>query len=267
MILDGNLIKEAVLEELATKAEGKHLRVCFLQFGHDSASTKFIGVKMKTAEMLGIHAEQVVSNANNTDEAIVVMEKVIVDKYDGIVVQLPVPAGIDSALVLNTIPIAMDIDVLSDAAMEAFSMGKSMRMPPVAAAIELILRLYKISPTGKNIVIRGKGKLVGEPMMKLFDLTAIPYHAIDINTPEAEQLALLINADIIISGIGVPHALTPDMIKDGAVLIDAGTSEQLGKIEGDIDPVCASKAVLFTPVPGGVGPITVACLFKNLFLQ
>lgn len=266
MIANGTIIKEAILEELATEVEGKAVRVCFLQYGNDIASSKFVSMKMKTAELLGIQAEHVVSQARTTEEALRVLEEVITDEYDGIVLQLPVPRGLDADVLIEAIPVAMDIDVLSSAALEAFSLGKSMRMPPVAAAVELLLNIYQVQLQGKHIVIRGKGKLVGDPLMRLFDRNGIVYRAIDATTSEEDQLAVLIDADIIISGIGVPYSLTPDMIKEGVILIDAGTSEQGGKLAGDIDPACADKAALYTPVPGGVGPITVACLFRNVFL-
>lgn len=266
MIINGTLIKEVLLEALATEHAGSGKRVCFVQFGDDAASAKFVAMKMKVAEQLGIAAEHVHSAAQATEAAIAVVQEAVAKGYDGIVVQLPIPAGIDAAAVVNAVPVEMDIDVLSDAAIEAYKKGANKKLPPVAAAVESIFKVHQISPVGKKIVIRGKGKLVGEPVMMLFDQAGVAYDAIDIETPEADQLRLLQHADIIISGIGVPHSLTPDMIKDGVVLIDAGTSEQAGKLAGDIDPACAAKASLYTPVPGGVGPITVACLFRNLFL-
>ncbi|MES2224468.1 MAG: bifunctional 5,10-methylenetetrahydrofolate dehydrogenase/5,10-methenyltetrahydrofolate cyclohydrolase [Patescibacteria group bacterium] len=266
MIINGSIIKEAVLEELAARPQETQLRVCFVQFGQDAASTKFVGMKMAVAKTLGIYAEHVHSDAANTIDALAVLQEAIDADYDGIVVQLPVPEGIDATTLVNILPVEKDIDVLSTAALMAFATGSSGRMPPVAAAAELILTIYKVSLDNKKIVIRGKGKLVGETVMMLLDSKGVSYIAIDINTPEEEQLALLKEADVIVSGIGVPHSLTPDMVKEGVVLIDAGTSEQTGKLVGDIDPACAEKASLYTPVPGGVGPITVACLFRNLFL-
>jgi methylenetetrahydrofolate dehydrogenase (NADP+)/methenyltetrahydrofolate cyclohydrolase len=266
MIINGTIIKEALIEELAARPQEKQLRVCFLQFGDDMASRKFVGMKMKVAKELGIYADHMGSNAKDTEEALAALHEVIESDYGGIVIQLPVPEGIDATTLVNALPVELDIDMLSTAALMAFATGASQRMPPVAAAVELILSLHKVSLADKKIVIRGKGKLVGETVMMLLDGKNIPYHAIDIHTPEEEQLSLLQQADIVVSGIGVPHSLTPDMVKDGVVLIDAGTSEQSGKLTGDIDPACASKALLYTPVPGGVGPITVACLFRNLFV-
>jgi methylenetetrahydrofolate dehydrogenase (NADP+)/methenyltetrahydrofolate cyclohydrolase len=266
MIINGNIIKEVLMEEMVAISLDVPKRVCFVQFGNDVPSQKFVQIKMKAAQQLGITADYVASDVVTTDQAVAILQEAIAKEYDGIVVQLPLPHGMDSNVIINTIPVAMDIDVLTTAGLAAFQQGRSERMSPVAAAVETILKLHKISPIDKNVVIRGKGTLVGMPVMMLFDRSDIAYSAIDKDTPQSEQEAVLKNADIIISGIGVPHSLTPDMIKEGVVLIDAGTSEQSGKLAGDIDPACANKASLYTPVPGGVGPITVACLFKNLFL-
>ncbi len=266
MVIDGNIIKEAIIESLKNIPQEKQLRVCFLQFGDDQASKKFVGMKMKVAEQLSVHAEHIVSDVTATPEALAVLEKIIADNHDGIVIQLPLPEGIDATVLINTLPIEMDIDVLSTAALMAFAAGGE-RIPPVASAVNVILNLYNVSLKEKKVVVRGRGALVGGPVMMLFDRMNVSYDAIDIHTPMDEQRALLTNADIIISGIGQSHSLTPDMIKDGVILIDAGSSEQSGKLAGDIDPACAVKATLYTPVPGGVGPITVACLFRNLFIR
>ncbi len=266
MIINGAIIKEVLLEEIAAVHDPSSKRVCFVQFGNDASSTAFVSIKMKAAAQLGIAADRVHSDAQDTATAAAVLQDAVAQGYDGIVVQLPVPPGIDAQAILNAVPPAMDIDVLGDAAIDAYKKGQSTRLPPVAAAVEAILKLHHVSPVGKRVVIRGKGMLVGQPVMMLFDQADISYDAIDSSMPMDEQLALLQAADIIVSGIGMPHSLTPDMVKEGAVLIDAGTSEQSGKLAGDIDPACAAKASLYTPVPGGVGPITVACLFRNLFL-
>ncbi len=274
MIVDGNAIKDTVVEELKKLAAQQSKQVCFVQYGDDQASTTFVALKMRLAKKLGITAVAKRYGSISTEEAIATIQRITEEGYNGIVVQLPLPAGMDSGAVINAIPQALDIDVLGKAALEAFSVGQSMRMPPVAAAIQEIFHTYNVPLEGKYIVIRGKGKLVGEPVAMLFDSMHIPYIVTDSTTPIEQQQKALREADIIISGTGMPHSLTAEMIKDGAVLIDAGTSEHpsntseqgSGKLMGDIAPECADKASLYTPVPGGVGPITVACLFKNLFL-
>jgi methylenetetrahydrofolate dehydrogenase (NADP+)/methenyltetrahydrofolate cyclohydrolase len=271
MIIDGNEIKKALVEELKTQGkpfddtQGKK-RVAFLQFGDDVASTLFVKMKMKLAAEIGVEAIHIKKEIHETTEALHALAEVVEQHYDGIVVQLPLPAGIDTELVIDSVPTEYDIDMLSEDAKVHYRNATTMRTAPVAAAVQEILWYHKIILLGKRIVVVGKGRLVGEPVAMLLDRQELPYTWIDIETPIDVRLQVLREAEVIISGTGVPHSITPDMITDGVVLIDAGTSEQRGKVAGDIDPACADKASFYTPVPGGVGPLTVVCLFKNLFV-
>ena len=137
-------------------------------------------------------------------------------------------------------------------------------MGKIAQAVHEILESCNVSLNGKKIVVAGQGRLVGEPVHLMFNRMKVPHRVIDIKTSKKEKLALLKDADIIISGMGVPHSIKPDMIKKGVVIIDAGTSEQSGKLVGDVDPACGDVASFMTPVPGGVGPLTIVSLLRNL---
>lgn len=255
-----------MVAELKAEAARNKKRVCFVQFGDDPVSTPFVKMKMRLAEEIGVQAVHLQKAIASTAEALAVLGQVVEEGYDGIVVQLPLPAGVDTDLVIDSLPTQYDIDMLSEDAKVQYRNATTMRTAPVAAAVQEILWHHKVILIGKKIVVLGKGRLVGEPIAMLLDRQELPYTWIDIETPPETRLQALQEADIVISGIGVPHSITPDMVKEGVVLIDAGTSEQAGKLAGDIDPDCAEKASLYTPVPGGVGPLTVACLFKNLFL-
>jgi methylenetetrahydrofolate dehydrogenase (NADP+)/methenyltetrahydrofolate cyclohydrolase len=162
------------------------------------------------------------------------------------------------------IPPHMDMDVLSTEAKSLFKNNKLNKIPPVARAVSEILNFYNVDMANKNILVVGTGKLVGEPVSSMLNLRNLVYKTIDKNTDENSKEELLKNADIIISGAGSPHFIKKEMIKPGVVLIDAGTSEQSGKLVGDIDPGCAEVASLMTSVPNGVGPVTMACLFLNI---
>lgn len=267
MIINGNDIKELLVAELKGLTAQHKKRVCFVQFGTDAGSTAFVKIKMKFAAEVGIEVTYVQEQVTTTADALRILGEVVEQQYDGIVVQLPLPEGMDTDLVIDSIPTAYDIDMLSEDAKVQYRAATTERTAPVAAAIQEILWHHKIILIGKKIVVLGKGRLVGEPIMMLLDRQDLDYTAIDKETTDGVRLAALQEADVIISGIGVPHSITPDMIKEGVVLIDAGTSEQAGKWGGDIDPACAAKASWYTPVPGGVGPVTVACLFRNLFLE
>jgi methylenetetrahydrofolate dehydrogenase (NADP+)/methenyltetrahydrofolate cyclohydrolase len=167
----------------------------------------------------------------------------------------------DTDFIVNAIPLEKDADVLSQLAYEAFE--KSVQpslLPPVVGAIKEVFDRHAIDPTGKQTVIVGNGKLVGLPASVWLQSLGADVIVLTRNTFSEEVIR---DADIVISGAGAPHLIKPDMLKEGVVLIDAGTSESNGAIAGDADPACADVASIFTPVPGGMGPIAVACLFKN----
>jgi methylenetetrahydrofolate dehydrogenase (NADP+)/methenyltetrahydrofolate cyclohydrolase len=214
---------------------------------------------------LGIETDVLEQKVSDTAEALAFIKDLISKNYNGIVIQLPFPVELDTNTILDSLPRKFDIDMLGQEAKEAYRKGLTKRVAPVAQAVQEILVRNNIDTMDKKVVILGKGRLVGEPVSALFQNLNIACTTLDKNTNLGTGKESLLTADIIISGIGVPHYLKPEMIKDNVVLIDAGTSEQEGKLAGDIDPTCADKASLITPVPGGVGPITVASLFYNLF--
>jgi methylenetetrahydrofolate dehydrogenase (NADP+) / methenyltetrahydrofolate cyclohydrolase len=192
-----------------------------------------------------------------------IIAKIQLPGADAIIVQLPLPEGFDTAKILSAIPTEKDADVLSGVSYEKFERGdEGAIVPPVAGAVGEILVREKVEAQGKRAVVVGQGKLVGRPVLALLRRMGADAVTVLRDTPSPETI--LREADIIVSGVGQAHFITPEMIKDGVVLIDAGTSESNGSIAGDFHPDCAAKASVFTPVPGGVGPIAVAMLFKNV---
>ncbi|HCR52397.1 TPA: hypothetical protein DIV48_01960 [Candidatus Kaiserbacteria bacterium] len=178
-----------------------------------------------------------------------------------VLVQLPLPSGTDQKEICDSIPLEKDADVLSTAAREKFRKGAAgALLPPVVAAMRDICALHNVEPEGKKAAVVGKGWLVGDPAAVWLRQQGAE---VSILTSGDDLSAALRAADIIVSGAGSPRLITPDMLKEGVVLIDAGTSESGGIVVGDADPACATKCSLFTPVPGGVGPVAVACLFEN----
>ncbi len=181
---------------------------------------------------------------------------------DVTIVQLPLPTGINAQEVCDAIPLAKDADVLSITAREKFETGDvGALLPPVVAAMCEIFVLNGVTAKGKRAVVVGDGWLVGHPAAAWLKRQGAEVAIVTSKTPDLS--AALRVADIIVCGAGVPHLIKPEMLKEGVVLIDAGTSESAGVLAGDADPACAEKCSLFTPVPGGVGPIAVACLFEN----
>jgi methylenetetrahydrofolate dehydrogenase (NADP+) / methenyltetrahydrofolate cyclohydrolase len=268
MIVDGKAITEELIlevEEAARLFPGK--KVCFLAFNTSPAGRSFVEMKTRVALRLGIEAHIIEERIQETRVAREMVAAFSTQGYDALVVQLPLSEPLETEPILDAIPLSLDIDMLSLQAKEAYRNKTTERVPPVARAIDEIVKKYKISLHDKNVVLLGRGRLVGEPISMLLDKRGVSYSVIDKDSSTTERRDQLKEADVVISGVGVPHLVKPEMIKTGAVLLDAGTSEDGGKLVGDIDPECISMASLITPVPGGVGPITVASLFSNLYRQ
>lgn len=276
MIIDGKKIAEDIKQdlkdeiELIGKPSNRRIRLAIIQVGEDPASTKFVEKKEKFAEEIGVGTKIYKLRGDITTSKLrkkiseIVHSPVGGRKSSGVIVQLPLPSHINTQYILNSIPIQKDVDVLSSRAIGEFVSGKSNILPPVVGAIKEILQLggEATKLEGKNVVVVGAGLLVGKPVSSWLVNEGATVSVLNKETPNISKFTK--EADIIISGAGSPGLIKPDMVKDGVVLIDAGTSDQFGKLVGDIDPSCSTKASLFTPVPGGVGPITVAMVFKNL---
>lgn len=264
MRIDGVAVAEKIYKELATEVQASKVvpALAVIYIGQNSVTDTFVGTKQKHAEEIGAKISIFRFEETISEEKILKEIKKLTTsgEYHGIIVQLPLPSSFNTEKILNAVPTVLDVDVLSSQAVEEFRKGSLHRLPTVPGAIKAIFDEYRIDLSGKKIVVLGAGKLVGGPVASW--LTQERFSPIVLE--RKDNLTELLSADVIISGIGVSHFVKPDMIKEGAILIDAGTSEQSGKVVGDIDPSCEEKALFFTPTPKGVGPITVAMLFKNL---
>jgi len=228
-----------------------------------AATESYLRIKQSRAEQAGMYLQLIRMEDEATTEDII--HKLSLDGADAMLVQLPLPPHIDTPRVLAAIPVGKDADTLSDTAYARFEAGEEDALvPPVAAAVAKILEASDVEVRGKRAVVVGQGKLVGRPVLVL--LRRLGADAVTMYRETPDPAAILREADIIVSGAGQAHFITPDMIKEGAVLIDAGTSESNGSIAGDFHPDCAAKASVFTPVPGGVGPVAVAMLYQNAAL-
>lgn len=257
MIIDGKKIAQAIKGDLRNRLAGKNLTVALVAVGIDAVGEKFISMKKQTAEGIGVTFKlfEYEKDAEYEDIELVVRDLSLNQGIQGIVVQLPLPESMKSKteFLLSLIPPEKDIDSLGPEA-KVFS--------PVSVAVGKILELSGVELPGKKIAIVGKGKLVGLPTAKSLAFSGAEIYQLDRDSKDMNKV--LIEADIVISGAGRPGLIKPEMIKQGVVLIDAGTSESNGQVVGDIELSCADKASLFAPVPGGVGPVALACLFENL---
>ncbi len=258
MNIDGRAIAKDILKE-TRESSSRSAVVRALVVSPSPATESYLSIKEARAEDAGMHLDIVrVSETASTEEVVAAVQRT---GCDALLVQLPLPKHLDSEEVLNAIPVAKDADVLSKQAYELFKSGAAdALLPPVVAAVKEILARAHVSVAGTRAVVIGQGRLVGEPVAHWLRMQGAD---VSVITLESGNLSLLKDADIIVSGAGSPGLITPELISEGVVLIDAGTSEQGGAIVGDAHPECAQKAALFTPVPGGVGPIAVACLFRN----
>ena len=260
MKIDGKRIAEDILtaakEQVAGLSRVPVVRAVTVL--PNAATESYLRVKSAKAADAGMTLE--VAKADPTTESVInAIEK---PGADAVIVQLPLPPEIDLDAVLSRIPVSKDADVLSKEAFNNFMNGKEGALiPPVAAAVAEIIARAGVEVKGKEAVVVGYGKLVGLPVEKW--LLAQGADVRVVTRDSGEIASLLSHADIVVSGAGSPGLVKPQMLKAGVVLIDAGTSESNGALVGDMDPGCEAVASVFTPVPGGVGPIAVACLFRN----
>ena len=188
----------------------------------------------------------------------------------GIIIQLPLPMHLDKRAVLDAIDFNLDVDCLGTMASEKFYAGDTNLGFPTGLACMMLLDLLKMDLTdprhggaSKKIIVLGQGELVGKPVATLLKFRNLSPTIITSKTPNKEELTK--EADIIVSGMGKGKYITGSMIKSGAILIDAGTSEDSGSIIGDVDLESVKNVAGYvSPVPGGVGPVTVACLLNNV---
>lgn len=269
MRIDGKKIRDALKEDLCKEVSfcDIPLHLAVISVGKGAVIRSFVNIKKQFALDIGVSfSEEVFPEEVSFPQMKEAIEKLNNNsKITGIVIQLPLPQHLDTDAVLNCISHKKDVDVLSRKANEMFEKGESRILPPVVAAVAEIFERERIKISQhKKVVVLGHGRLVGAPMAEWLRHQKADVVVIDRPTPD--PTVFLQDADIIVSGVGVAGIIKPEMIKRGAVLIDAGASESGGVIVGDADPRCEDIADIFTPVPGGIGPITVAMIFRNLLL-
>ena len=268
MIIDGRKIAEELKisfkEKVVLLDDVPTLAV--IMVGDDSASKQFVGIKKRFADAVGIPIQLIYfPKETNTKTLVDVIKNLSADNnVGGIVVQLPLPEHIDARTILNAVSVKKDVDMLSDFAIEQFNKNESQTLPPVTGAFAEILCHENVDIKDKNAVVVGHGALVGKPAAVWLGRKGVRVKILDKRVEDISEFTR--EADILILGAGSPGLITPEIIKEGVVLLDAGTSEAAGKLVGDATPACAEKCSIFTPVPRGIGPITVAMIFKN-FLE
>lgn len=267
MIIDGKKIRQEILEELKEEV-GKLSFVpifCDILVGSDPVSAQYVNMKAKTAESVGIkfHRAEFPSDIS-TDDLIGEIKQInSIENMCGLIVQLPLPEGIDREKVLNAVDPRVDVDCLGEKAKNIFYGGDTSLGYPTALACMKIIDSLEVDLSSKNIVVFGQGMLVGKPVKYLLEQRGLQVFTITRKTENKKELFK--NADLIIAATGQGKYITGDMIKEGAIIIDAGTSESDSGIVGDVDLDSVKDiAGYVSPVPGGVGPVTVAMLLSNV---
>lgn len=241
MIIDGKKIAEEIISALEKeRLNFGELSLAVISQGEDAATESFIKIKSRVAARLNVEVRRY--TPAQISEAL---------ECDGIIVQLPIP---NAAELLAQIPAEKDVDAITE--------GEKIVCAPVAEAVSEIFVRNGIAAAGKKAIVIGAGKLVGAPVTELLKHLGAE---VSVITKNEGNLFDLKDADIVVSGAGEPGLIKAEMLKAGVILIDAGTSEASGRLAGDADPACAEVASIFTPVPGGIGPMAVAMIFKNLF--
>jgi len=254
---DGKKISQEIASDLKKKIAvlSNKPTLAIVSIGNNSISEKYIEIKKKFAKNIGLRVLEVkLAEKINQREA---EEKIKHIDADGIIIQMPISKSLDREALIKLIPKDKDVDGLR------FCIGANHKFfPPVILAILEALKLSNVNLIESKVLIIGQGFLVGTPLARILkDQTASLEIADELTS---ELPALIKTADIVVSATGKVNLINVNMIKSGAIIIDAGATEIGGKLVGDIASECYIESSFFTPVPGGIGPVTVAMLFKNL---
>lgn len=274
IIIDGkataNIIREEIKQEIEKNiiAYGRAPSIAVILVGDNSASLVYVKNKEKACDQAGIRSVSYRLDQNTSEnELLALITKLNQDDcIDGILLQLPLPKGIDSLKCLVAIDSKKDVDGFHPDNVGRLSLGLPGFVPCTPAGIIELFRRYGLSPSGKKAVIVGRSNIVGRPMAMLLSQNNYFGNAtVTVCHSRTVDIALeCVQADFLILAIGIPKFVTADMVKEGAVLIDVGINRTENGLCGDADfeNVC-SKCTAITPVPGGVGPMTIAMLLKN----
>jgi methylenetetrahydrofolate dehydrogenase (NADP+)/methenyltetrahydrofolate cyclohydrolase len=266
-IIDGKKIRDEILSKIQEEVASLPFKpvFCDVLVGDDKASMQYVQMKKRNAEAIGIDFHGANFPATITTEDLIKEIEILnkVKNMCGIIVQLPLPKGLDQKKILDAIDPRLDVDCLGEKASKEFYNGKIDFGFPAALACLRLLDSVNLDLNNKKIVVLGNGELVGKPVGALLNFRGLKPIIITSGTENKEEI--IKEADVIISGIGKGKYITQDILKEGVILIDAGTSESNGGIVGDVDFESVKDMVgLISPVPGGVGPVTIAMLFNNV---
>lgn len=269
-IIDGKAVSAAVRDRIKNevadlKKEGKETGLAVIIVGNDPASKVYVNNKKKGCEQVGMNSyEYALPEETTTEELLELINQLNSDnRVDGILCQLPLPRHIDEKTVINSIAPEKDVDAFHPVNTGHIMIGDHSFLPCTPAGIIEMLKFYNIQISGKECVVIGRSNIVGKPMAMLLlqnSGTVTVCHSKTENLAEVTR-----RADILVAAVGKANFVTSDMVKDGAVVIDVGMNRNAeGKLCGDVDfENVKDKCSFITPVPGGVGPMTITMLLNN----
>lgn len=269
-IIDGKAISAKTKEELKTevaalKEQGVSVGLAVIIVGDDPASRVYVNNKKKACELLGIYSEEYALPADTDMASLLGLIDELNNRSDinGILCQLPLPKHLDEKAVINAISPDKDVDAFHPVNVGKIMIGDFDFLPCTPAGVMRLIDETGVSIEGKNCVVIGRSNIVGKPMAMLLlhrNATVTICHSKTVNLSEITS-----KADILVAAVGRANFVTPDMVKDGAVVIDVGMNRPAdGKLCGDVDfEAVKDKCSYITPVPGGVGPMTIAMLMAN----
>lgn len=268
-ILDGKLIRDQILSELAPRvaaltAAGRQPQLVVVLVGNNPASEVYVRNKIAACERIGIRSRKLTPDASlSTADLLSLLDSLNRDpEVSGILVQLPLPPQIDAGLVLDSIAPEKDVDGFHPLNSGKLLAGAPGLRPCTPSGVMELLRRYNIPIAGRKAVVVGRSDIVGKPMAILLlaaNATVTICHSRTSNLAEECR-----QADILVAAIGRAEMIGDSHIKPGAVVIDVGMNRVDGRLTGDVDPAAMQRlASAYTPVPGGVGPLTIAMLLSN----
>lgn len=276
IIIDGKEFSKKILEEISNEqkeiVERKNLRpagLAVIIVGENPASQVYVRNKTRACEKVGFYSETIKLEENISENDLIkkIEELNENDKIDGILVQLPLPKHIDELKVINSIKPEKDVDGFSNVNVGKMVIGdESGFLSCTPYGIMQLLEGYDIDVDGKDVVVVGRSNIVGKPMVMMLIQKGATVQVCNSRTKDLSKK--LKKADIIVVAVGVPRMIKATDVKEGVVVIDVGINRVDGKLCGDVDyEDVAQKASYITPVPGGVGPMTIASLIKNTFIS
>lgn len=272
MIIDGRKRASEILASLQSDVASLPFRPRLVDVvvGNNPVTESYVGIKQRRSIEIGL--EFVTERLPESISQEELVEKIVSLQLDphlaGLLVQLPLPKNIDGDAVMNAINPAFDVDGLTESNTVALYNGTPIYVPATAAAVIELIEASGIYDqlNGMKTVVIGNGALVGKPVAFLLKSKGADLTVVNRSSGDISEVCKA--AKLIVSGAGSPNLLTGDMVSDGVVVIDAGTAESNGGISGDVDFASVSpKASFITPVPGGVGPVTVAMLLRNTVIS